>query len=124
MTQSILLSAADLDRLLEPRELMAQLRTAMIAYAKPGAIPGLRAHSPITASPPHSVSMVFPGLVPGIPAYTIKLNAKIPDATPSVRGLIALMDLKTGALLSVMDSITITRLRTALVGAIAADALA
>lgn len=121
---TILLGAADLDRLLEPRALLDDLRTAMIAYAEPGALPGLRAHSAIPASTAHSVMMVFPGLVPGIPAYTVKINAKRPDATPSVRGLIALFDLETGALLSVMDSIVITRLRTALVGALAADAMA
>src|SRR5256885_16376570 len=68
--------------------------------------------------------MVLPGLVAGIPAYTVKINTKRPTATPSVRGLIALFDLETGALLSVMDSIVITRLRTALVGALAADAMA
>ena len=68
--------------------------------------------------------IVFPGLVPGIPAYTVKINAKLPASKPSVRGLIALIDLETGRLLAVMDSITITEVRTALVGALAAQALA
>jgi len=121
---TILLSANDLDRLLEPRALLDDLRAAMIAYAQPGALPGLRAHSAIPAASPQSVMMVFPGLVPGIPAYTVKINAKRPTATPSVRGLIALFDLETGASLAVMDSMVITRLRTALVGALAADAMA
>ena len=124
MAPATLLSAHDLEQLLEPRVLLEDLRAAMIAYAQPGALPGLRAHSPIPAASPHSVMMVFPGLVPGIPAYTVKINAKRPTATPSVRGLIALFDLETGALLAVMDSIVITRLRTALVGALAADAMA
>jgi ornithine cyclodeaminase/alanine dehydrogenase-like protein (mu-crystallin family) len=121
---TILLSASDLDRLLDPKQLLEDLRAAMIAYSAPGAVPGLRAHSAIPSSAPHSVMMVFPGLVPGIPAYTVKINAKRPTATPSVRGLIALIDLESGALLSVMDSIVITRLRTALTGALAADVLA
>src|SRR5690348_7619947 len=121
---SILLSAHELERLLEPRALLDELRAAMIAYAAPEAVPGLRAHSPIPASTPHSVMMVFPGLVPGIPAYTVKINSKRPTASPSVRGLIALIDLESGALLAVMDSIVITKLRTAIVGALAADALA
>jgi ornithine cyclodeaminase len=121
---ALLLSASDLERLLEPSALLVDLRAAMIAYAEPGALPGLRAHSAIPASAPHSVMMVFPGLVPGIPAYTVKINAKRPTAVPSVRGLIALFDLETGQLLAVMDSIVITRLRTALVGALAADAMA
>jgi ornithine cyclodeaminase/alanine dehydrogenase-like protein (mu-crystallin family) len=121
---TILLSARDLDRLLEPRVLLDELRAAMIAYAAPGAIRGVRAHSPIDPTAPHSVSLVFPGVVPGIPAYTVKFNAKRPNASPSVRGLIALIDIESGATLAVMDSIVITRLRTALVGALAADALA
>jgi ornithine cyclodeaminase/alanine dehydrogenase-like protein (mu-crystallin family) len=68
--------------------------------------------------------IVFPGLVPGVPAYTVKTNAKRPDSTPSVQGLISLHDLESGRVLAVMDSIAITALRTALVGALAAEALA
>ena len=68
--------------------------------------------------------IVFPGLVPGIPAYTVKINAKLPASQPSVRGLISLHDLESGELLAVMDSIAITAIRTALVGALAAQTLA
>lgn len=68
--------------------------------------------------------LVFPGLVPGIPAYTVKTNAKLPASTPSVQGLISLHDLDTGQVLAVMDSIAITAIRTALVGGLAAEALA
>src|SRR5205814_2606550 len=96
----------------------------MCAYAESSAVRGRRSHSPIPAPTPHSVMVVFPGLVPGIPAYTVKINAKLPASTPSVRGLIALMELDTGRLLAVMDSIKITEIRTALVGALAAQALA
>ena len=95
----------------------------MRAYAS-SAVRGRRAHSAIPGAAPHSVMVVFPGLVPGIPAYTVKVNAKLPESAPSVRGLISLHDLETGELLAVMDSIAITRIRTALVGALAARALA
>jgi len=121
---AILLGHADLERLLEPRALLEELRAALIAYDGVPAPRGQRPWSPIPSAAKHSVAVVFPGLVPGIPAYTVKINAKLPDARPSVRGLIALMDLETGALLAVMDSVVITRLRTALVGALAAQALA
>jgi ornithine cyclodeaminase len=121
---AILLGASDVRQLLDHRELLEQLRHAMIAYARAEQPPARRTHSPIPAAAPHSVMIVFPGLVPGIPAYTVKINAKLPNATPSVRGLIALFDLETGALLAVMDSIAITAIRTALVGALAAQALA
>src|SRR5437773_1578474 len=120
---AVLLGASDIHRLLDHRELLDQLRIAMCAYATSG-IPARRAHSPIPGAAPHSVMIVFPGLVPGIPAYTVKINAKLPTSRPSVRGLIALVALDTGELLAVMDSIKITEVRTALVGALAAQALA
>lgn len=96
----------------------------MRAYATVKQPRGKRTHSPIPAGTAHSVMIVFPGLVPGIPAYTVKINAKLPDSVPSVRGLISLHDLETGALLAVMDSIAITAIRTGLVGGLAADVLA
>jgi ornithine cyclodeaminase/alanine dehydrogenase-like protein (mu-crystallin family) len=120
---AVLLSASDVERLLDHRELLEQLRGAMRSYATSG-VPARRAHSPIPGASPHSVMIVFPGLVPGIPAYTVKINAKLPTSMPSVRGLIALVELDTGRLLAVMDSIKITEVRTALVGALAAQALA
>jgi ornithine cyclodeaminase len=121
---TLLLSAADVRSLLDHRALLEQLRHAMRAYASPSQIPGRRAHSQIPGRAPHSVMIVFPGLIAGIPAYTVKINAKLPDSTPSVRGLISLHDLESGRLLAVMDSIAITAIRTALVGALAAQALA
>lgn len=121
--RALLLSARDIEGLLDHRELLEQLRGAMCAHAA-SRVAAQRAHSPIPSAAPHSVMIVFPGLVPGIPAYTVKINAKLPKSTPSVRGLIALMELDTGRLLAVMDSIKITEIRTALVGALAAQALA
>lgn len=121
---TVLLGASELERLLDHRDLLEELRRAMIANADVTQPRGQRAHSRIPSAAAHSVMVVFPGLVPGIPAYTVKINAKLPEARPSVRGLIALFDLDTGALLAVMDSITITALRTGLVGGLAAQALA
>ncbi|HEU4995479.1 MAG TPA: ornithine cyclodeaminase family protein [Gemmatimonadaceae bacterium] len=120
---AILLSASDVERYLDHRELLTQLHAAMCAYATSN-IEGRRTHSPIPSASPHSVMIVFPGLVPGIPAYTVKVNAKLPASTPAVRGLIALHDLESGRLLAVMDSIKITEVRTALTGALATHALA
>lgn len=96
----------------------------MCAYSSDSSIRARGTHSAIPGSTPHSVMIVFPGLVTGIPAYTVKINAKLPASTPSVQGLISLHDLDSGALLAVMDSIAITAIRTALVGALAAQALA
>ena len=121
---ALLLNASDVERAIDERVLLEELRRAMCAYATSQQTRGRRAYSPIPGTSPHSVMVVFPGLVPGIPAYTVKVNAKLPRSTPSVRGLISLHDLDTGAVLAVMDSIAITRIRTAVVGALAAQTLA
>jgi ornithine cyclodeaminase len=121
---ALLLSATQIRALIDPPALLGELRRAMRAYATAGQPRGKRAHSLIPSAAPHSVMIVFPGLVPGIPAYTVKVNAKLPESVPSVRGLLSLHDLETGALLAVMDSIAITAIRTGLVGGLAADALA
>lgn len=68
--------------------------------------------------------IVFPGIIDGIPAFTVKVNTKIPGATRSVVGSMNLTDLETGEVLAIMDSIVITAERTALAGALAADVLA
>jgi ornithine cyclodeaminase/alanine dehydrogenase-like protein (mu-crystallin family) len=121
---ALLLSASDVRGSLDRRALLESLREAMKAYASGTQPRAKRTHSAIPARAPHSVMIVFPGFVPGIPAYTVKINAKLPQSVPSVRGLISLHDLETGTVLAVMDSIAITAIRTALVGALAADALA
>jgi len=68
--------------------------------------------------------VVFPGIIRGIPAFTVKVNTKIPGAARSVIGSIHLADMETGAVLAIMDSIVITAERTALAGALASDVLA
>lgn len=121
---ALLLSATQIRALIDPPQLLDELRHAMRAYATVQQPRGRRAHSRIPSGNAHSVMIVFPGLVPGIPAYTVKVNAKLPGSMPSVRGLLSLHDLETGALLAVMDSIAITAIRTGLVGGLAADVLA
>jgi len=120
---AILLSASEVAALLDHRALLDALHSAMCSYAS-GPVAARRAFSNLPSGAPHSVMIVFPGIVPGIPAYTVKINAKLPNSVPSVRGIIALHDLESGHLLAVMDSMTITQVRTALIGALAANALA
>jgi ornithine cyclodeaminase/alanine dehydrogenase-like protein (mu-crystallin family) len=121
---AFLLSSSEVRQALDRRALLDALRHAMRAYATESGPAARRAHSPIPSRSPQSVMIVFPGVVPGIPGYTVKINAKRPDALPSVQGLISLHDLESGRVLAVMDSVAITAIRTALVGALAADALA
>jgi ornithine cyclodeaminase len=68
--------------------------------------------------------IVFPGIIDGIPAFTVKVNTKIPGAARSVVGSMNLIATETGEVLAIMDSIVVTAERTALAGALAADVLA
>jgi alanine dehydrogenase len=73
---------------------------------------------------PGTATVLLPGLIPDIPAYTMKVNAKFPGAAPALRGVVCLHDLTDGALLALLDSSTITAWRTGLAAALATDALA
>src|SRR5262245_37649251 len=68
--------------------------------------------------------IVFPGIIDRIPAFTVKINTKIPGAARSVVGSMNLIATETGEVLAIMDSIVVTAERTALAGALAADVLA
>ena len=121
---TLLLSAADIRRLLDREALLRALRDAFAGYSTRRIIPALRAGSPLPGPGGRTVMIVFPGIIDGIPAFTVKVNTKIPGAARSVVGSMNLTDLETGEVLAIMDSIVITAERTALAGALAADVLA
>jgi ornithine cyclodeaminase len=68
--------------------------------------------------------ILVPGVVSGIPAYTVKVHAKHPGQNPGIQGVIILSSLETGATLAILESGFLTALRTGLAGAIGADVLA
>ena len=121
---TLLLSAADVRRLLDRDALLRALRSAFAEYSTRRSVAAQRAGSSLPSGGGRTVMVVFPGLIDGIPAFTVKVNTKIPGAARSVVGSIHLADLETGAVLAIMDSIVITAERTALAGALAADVLA
>ncbi|MEV6283026.1 ornithine cyclodeaminase family protein [Kribbella sp. NPDC051770] len=73
---------------------------------------------------PGTATTLLPGTISGIPAYTVKVNAKFPQSTPALRGVVCLHDARDGALLAILDSATITAWRTGLAAALATDVLA
>lgn len=112
-------------RLLEPAALLHDMRAAFRGadQAKRHQSRGAqRARAPLGEGT--SATVLFPGTLPGVPAYTVKVHAKFPGQDPAIRGLVLLHDLETGALLSVMDSGHLTAVRTAAAAAVATDALA
>lgn len=117
---TLLLNRSDLERLLDPADCLAALRRGFTA--EPGEVPARRV---VTSLPgPGSATALIPGLVPGVPAYTVKVNAKFPGSRPALRGVVCLHDLETGELLAVLDSATVTAWRTGLAAALGTDALA
>jgi ornithine cyclodeaminase len=73
---------------------------------------------------PGTATALIPGLIEGIPAYTVKVNAKFPGARPALRGVVCLHDLGSGELLALADSATVTAWRTGLSAALGTHALA
>jgi ornithine cyclodeaminase len=125
---TLLLTRSEIAGLLEPRPLLAALRKAFIGYSASRTIDAMRVPVPLPvggATPAGASGMLLaPGLVPGIPAYSVKVHAKFPGGDPAIRGVLVLHDLATGAPLALMESSYLTVLRTALAGALGADALA
>ncbi|MEV0719660.1 ornithine cyclodeaminase family protein [Asanoa sp. NPDC050611] len=73
---------------------------------------------------PGTATCLIPGLLPDVPAYTVKVNAKFPAAAPALRGVVCLHALADGELLALLDSATVTAWRTGLAAAVATHALA
>lgn len=102
--------------------LAAALRAGYVAYSTSGAARARRVPAVLPA--PGSAMVMLPGLLPGVPAYSVKVHAKYPTERPAIRGVLLLHDLATGALLAVMASSHLTAVRTGLAAALASDALA
>ena len=73
---------------------------------------------------PGTATCLMPGVLAGVPAYTVKVNAKFPGASPALRGVVCLHDLDTGELLALLDSASVTAWRTGLAAALATHILA
>jgi ornithine cyclodeaminase/alanine dehydrogenase-like protein (mu-crystallin family) len=125
--ETLILSRSEVAALLEPHIVLTALRDAFVAYSTGRTIDAMRI--PLTLPPRESGAgssgmLLAPGLVPGIPAYSIKVHAKFPGQDPAIRGVLVLHDLATGAVLALIESSHLTALRTGLAGALGADALA
>lgn len=125
--ETLLLTRSEVATLLEPRALLGALRGAFAAYSMQRSVEAMRIPVPLpSGKAPDGASgmLLAPGLVPGVPAYSVKVHAKFPGQDPAIRGVLVLHDLATGAPLALMESSHLTALRTGLAGALGADALA
>ncbi|MEV6117047.1 ornithine cyclodeaminase family protein [Streptomyces sp. NPDC052109] len=115
------LTRSDLEAVLEPAAGLAALREGF-RTADAAATPGQRVRADLPF--PGTATALIPGLLPGIEAYTVKVNAKFPGARPALRGVICLHGGADGELLALLDSATVTAWRTGLAAALATALLA
>ncbi|MFB6578467.1 ornithine cyclodeaminase family protein [Streptomyces sp. NPDC056402] len=116
-----ILTHTDLLELLNPSDCIQVLRDGFAASVQ-SALPGQRVRTDLPF--PGTATALLPGLLPGTAAYTVKVNAKFPGATPALRGVICLHSGTDGELLALLDSATITAWRTGLAAALATDLIA
>ncbi|GLY76426.1 ornithine cyclodeaminase family protein [Actinoallomurus iriomotensis] len=117
---TLLLNRTELTELLEPDACLEALRAGFLASAS--AVRPLRVRTDLPG--PGTATALIPGLLDGVPAYTVKVNAKFPTANPALRGVVCLHDLATGELLALLDSATVTAYRTGLAAALGTHVLA
>ncbi|WP_210587861.1 ornithine cyclodeaminase family protein [Streptomyces sp. GESEQ-35] len=118
---TLLLTRSDLEAVLEPEACLAVLREGFRA-AVDAPLAGRRVRTDLPF--PGTATALLPGLLPGIDAYTVKVNAKFPGARPALRGVICLHSGRDGELLALLDSATVTAWRTGLAAALGTDVLA
>ncbi len=126
MPSTILLTQTEIETLLDDDELLQQLKGGFAALATAGPeFHGRRFPVSVKAADTNAAGMVLaPGQIPGIPAYTVKVNAKFPSHPPAIKGLVIMHSLQDGSILALLDSGYLTARRTAAAGAVGADTLA
>jgi alanine dehydrogenase len=123
MTAIVLLSGADLQRLLRPETTIKALREAYSALADNRGDQGRSVGFTVEGGSIHVKS----GLLPGSHlAFASKVNVNLPEnagtrALPTIQGIVVVSDAKDGRPLAVMDSIVLTGIRTAATAALAAQ---
>src|SRR5262245_22500591 len=121
-TEVVLLSGRDLERLLRPGGVIEALREAYAALAENPHDQGRSIGFKFEGGSIHVKS----GLLPGSHlAFASKVNVNLPDnaklrGLPTIQGVVVVSDAKDGRPLAIMDSITLTGIRTATKAALAA----
>ncbi|MBU8899834.1 ornithine cyclodeaminase family protein [Corallococcus sp. H22C18031201] len=120
--RTLLLSRSDVSRNLQSPLLLEDLREGCRADALARTV---AAQGPRVSLHLGGTAMVrFPGCLPNVPAYSVKVSARFPARAPAVQGVVQLHDLGTGELMAVMDSGHLTAVGLGVMGALGADVLA
>ncbi len=105
--ETLILTRSEVEQALSPLDLLDALRDAFAAYSTQRSVDAMRVPVPLPHQPAGASGMLLaPGLVPGIPAYSVKVHAKFPGENPAIQGVLILHDLKTGTPLAIMESST------------------
>jgi alanine dehydrogenase len=118
----VLLSGSDLRRLLDPKMVIVALREAYAALADNPGDQGRSVGFMIEGGSIHVKS----GLLPGSHlAFASKVNVNLPDnrtlrQLPTIQGVVVVSDARDGRPLAIMESISLTGIRTAATAALAA----
>ena len=121
-SEIVLLSGHDLRRLLNPKVVIEALREAYAALADNPGDQGRSVGFMIDGGSIHVKS----GLLPGSHlAFASKVNVNLPDnwklrKLPTIQGMVVVSDPKDGRPLAILESITLTGIRTAATAALAA----
>jgi ornithine cyclodeaminase/alanine dehydrogenase-like protein (mu-crystallin family) len=121
-SEIVLLSGHDLRRLLNPTVVIDALREAYAALADNRADQGRSVGFMIDGGSIHVKS----GLLPGSHlAFASKVNVNLPDnwklrQLPTIQGMVVVSDAKDGRPLAILESMTLTGIRTAATAALAA----
>lgn len=126
MTPTLVLTRADVERSLGVLECIDAVENAFRLHAEGATIPPgvLAAH--VEGGGFHVKTA---GLLAGRPLFVTKVNANFPGnparhGLPTIQGVVALFDAARGSVLALLDSASITSLRTAAASAVAARHLA
>jgi alanine dehydrogenase len=129
-TDSLVLTRRDVRRLLGMRECIDVVENAFRLHAEGATIPPGVLGVHVEKGGFHIKTAGFRlAQTEGPQAFVAKVNANFPEnralhALPTIQGVIALFDSRTGRTLALLDSIEITSLRTAAATAVAARYLA
>jgi len=118
----LLLSRSEVTRSLDPRALVAQLAGAFQSHSSERAEP--TPHQHVLRMDAGTLSSTAVGRAEGIPAYSVKVESKLPGRTPPISGFIHLFDSESGRLLALLESSFVSSVSSALTGALATDLLA
>ena len=88
MTETLILNRAEIKALVSPHEALEPMRDAFRLYSTQRTVPTLRVPSPLPAPAPSDAGamILVPGVVAGIPAYTVKVHAKYPVRDQAIQG--------------------------------------